>query len=337
MSLNTPYAIDGMAGFRIIFVGQNDYTSGTYSYYKHTTETINNNTYDVYLFSSNSQSFSDNDWYLLSKKVNQSDPTDVIYREHINTPGTGYNTIAKFKSAAFPITAAPLVGSMVSIDNDTITTNNKNQLQATPVSITSTASTTTLAVGSPATASVTDSGTSTSHVFNFAFGLPTGATGATGATPIITPSATAASVSGSANPTASVTKGGTDERPTLDFSFGIPSSSAIFSSSTVSGGNSLRSITIDGTSWNIAASGSGPTLAGNNTFTGSNTFEQQITALLGITSADRSTGESLNLDPTCINVEWYDGGTPSQSETRVMAGSITMSTTIAVCLYCEVI
>jgi hypothetical protein len=227
------------------------------------------------------------------------------------------------QSGAFSVTEVPLPADLVAIDGVTITSNNKNQLQATPVTVSATADAITVASTTAAAVSVRDSGTSVAHVFDFTFDIPQGVKGETGATPIITPNATATSVSGSANPTVSVSKSGTDERPNLNFSFGIPSSSAVFSSSTVSGGNSLRSITIDGTSWNIAASGSGPTLAGNNEFTGNNTFTKQITASMGVVSVDSETGESAQLTPSGLELFWQDGGTSSQSQTSIYPGTMT--------------
>ena len=74
--------------------------------------------------------------------------------------------------------------------------------------------TTTLAEGS--NAQVSNSGTSTDAVFNF--GIPRGNTGATGATPDITITATADALS-SDNPSVTVTEGGTAENPTFAMAF----------------------------------------------------------------------------------------------------------------------
>lgn len=81
-------------------------------------------------------------------------------------------------------------------------------------------------VGSP-TVSVTSSGPNTQKVFNFAFGIPKGDTGATGAqgpaganAGFGTPTASATSVSGT--PTVSVTASGPDTAKVFNFAFGLP-------------------------------------------------------------------------------------------------------------------
>ena len=79
---------------------------------------------------------------------------------------------------------------------------------------TPTASANTLSSGSNATASVTASGSNTSKVFNFEFGIPKGEDG-------ITPSisATATVDDNTGTPSVQVTKGGSDSNPTFNFAF----------------------------------------------------------------------------------------------------------------------
>jgi len=100
---------------------------------------------------------------------------------------------------------------------------------------TPTASATTIAAGSSATASVTASGSNTSKVFAFTFGIPkgekgekgakgdTGATGATGAAAGFgTPTATANTLAAGSNATVSVTASGSNTSKVFAFTFGIP-------------------------------------------------------------------------------------------------------------------
>ena len=127
---NSPYCVN-YGTFNVRFINSNNnnnpYNMNTYSYYMYTTETIDSNTYNVYKFSSNTQSFSDTDYYCIIKKVNQNDPTDVIYTETIYSPSYSYGSVY-FSSTAFPVTDAPLAADMVNIDNSTIVSNSKNQI-----------------------------------------------------------------------------------------------------------------------------------------------------------------------------------------------------------------
>lgn len=122
---------------------------------------------------------------------------------------------------------------------------------------TPTATATTLDAGSPATATVTASGPDTAKIFTFTFGIPQGATGATGpqgptgatgatgaqgpagatgatgptgatgatgaAAGFGTPTATATALPAGSEPTVTVTESGPDTAKVFDFAFGIPS------------------------------------------------------------------------------------------------------------------
>jgi hypothetical protein len=65
-------------------------------------------------------------------------------------------------------------------------------------------------------------------------------------------SATASALAGNAAPTATVTTSGTDAAKNMAFAFGIPKATVVFSNTEVSGGNDLKSITIDGDAYNLA-------------------------------------------------------------------------------------
>lgn len=88
---------------------------------------------------------------------------------------------------------------------------------------TPTASATTLSEGASATATISTGGPDTEKIFNFAFGIPKGATGQTG-TPagFDTPTATATTGAAGSSATASVSASGPDTYKKFDFAFGIP-------------------------------------------------------------------------------------------------------------------
>ena len=64
--------------------------------------------------------------------------------------------------------------------------------------------------------------------------------------------ASASTLAGSASPTATVTTSGTDVAKNMAFAFGIPKATVVFSNTAASGGNDLKSITIDGDAYNLA-------------------------------------------------------------------------------------
>ena len=97
---------------------------------------------------------------------------------------------------------------------------------------TPTATATTLPAGSDATVTVTATGEDTAKVFSFAFGIPQGATGATGeqgiqgdtgaAAGFGTPTATITILDATATPYVNVTASGPDTAKVFNFDFGIP-------------------------------------------------------------------------------------------------------------------
>ena len=74
--------------------------------------------------------------------------------------------------------------------------------------------------------------------------------------------ASATAIAGNLTPTVSVTEGGTVDNPTYALAFGLPKNNIMFSTSQITGGYSLGSITIDGDSWNVTGGGGGkPTVS----------------------------------------------------------------------------
>ena len=80
-SVGLTYTVEGSCICRFYITGQGPYSTTVNITFAPTTETINNKTYKVYTIAASTM-------YYMIKKVNQNDPTDVIYIEQVKKPNS---------------------------------------------------------------------------------------------------------------------------------------------------------------------------------------------------------------------------------------------------------